>query len=172
MAKPILKYCAARPRNRRRRCVPRWISLPQPGKSAACYGRISIRFASPAQTDRHRINRPRRHGHDLKQPTMKRKRTAAIFGLRRWIGCLPHLLSPSPQAERGDREANSHIDTPRTFMTTVTRYRIPAASVRVEQEVSRSRFIASLANAATVEAARDYIAAIRAEMPDASHHVY
>lgn len=57
-------------------------------------------------------------------------------------------------------------------MSTPTRYRIPAVSVRVEQEVSRSRFIASLANAPTVEAARDYIAAMRAEMPDANHHVY
>ena len=57
-------------------------------------------------------------------------------------------------------------------MTAVTRYRVPAASVRVEQEVSRSRFIASLANAPTVEAARGTIAAVRAEMPDASHHVY
>jgi len=54
----------------------------------------------------------------------------------------------------------------------ITRYRIPAASVRIEQEVSRSRFIASLTNAPTVEAARGYIAAVRAEMPDATHHVY
>jgi len=51
-------------------------------------------------------------------------------------------------------------------------YRIPANSVRVEHEVSRSRFIASLACAGSVEEARLYIASIRAEMPDASHHVY
>src|SRR5689334_12650287 len=51
-------------------------------------------------------------------------------------------------------------------------YPIPAAPVRVEQEVSRSRFIASLNCAGTVEEARTYIAAIRAEMPDANHHVY
>jgi uncharacterized YigZ family protein len=54
----------------------------------------------------------------------------------------------------------------------MARYLIPAAPVRVETEVSRSRFIASLANAPTVEAARAYIATIRTEMPDASHHVY
>src|SRR5207245_1388279 len=54
----------------------------------------------------------------------------------------------------------------------MTRYRIPAASTRIENEVSRSRFIATLANAATVEAARGFIAEIRSEMPDASHHVY
>ncbi len=54
----------------------------------------------------------------------------------------------------------------------MSRYRIPAATTRIEHEVSRSRFIATLTNAATVEAAREFIAGIRAEMPDASHHVY
>src|SRR5512140_1446352 len=52
------------------------------------------------------------------------------------------------------------------------RYRIPAARVRIEHEVSRSRFIATLDNAPTVQAARAFVAGIRAEMPDASHHVY
>src|SRR5512143_848730 len=52
------------------------------------------------------------------------------------------------------------------------RYRIPATRVRIEHEVSRSRFIATLDNAPTVEAARAFIAGIRAEMPDATHHVY
>src|SRR5258707_6886795 len=51
-------------------------------------------------------------------------------------------------------------------------YRIHATSVRVEHEVSRSRFVTSLACAGSVEEARLYIASIRAEMPDASHHVY
>jgi uncharacterized YigZ family protein len=51
-------------------------------------------------------------------------------------------------------------------------YRIPAATVRIENEVSRSRFICTLTNAPTVETARGFIASIRAEMPDASHHVY
>ncbi len=56
--------------------------------------------------------------------------------------------------------------------TSAQGYRVPVASVRVEHEVSRSRFIASLANTPTVQSAREIIAAIRAEMPDASHHVY
>ncbi|MEP7288405.1 MAG: YigZ family protein [Chloroflexota bacterium] len=54
----------------------------------------------------------------------------------------------------------------------MTGYRVPLATVRVEQEVNRSRFIATLTNADTVEAARSFIAAIRAEMPDASCHAY
>lgn len=49
---------------------------------------------------------------------------------------------------------------------------IPAGSARAEIRASNSRFIASAAPAATVEAARAFIAAVRAEMPDASHHVY
>jgi uncharacterized YigZ family protein len=44
--------------------------------------------------------------------------------------------------------------------------------VRVEIEVNKSRFIARAGPAASVEAARACIAQVRAEMPDASHHVY
>jgi uncharacterized YigZ family protein len=51
-------------------------------------------------------------------------------------------------------------------------YLIPAAPVRVEHEVSRSRFIASLNHVPSIEEARTFIASIRTEMPDASHHVY
>jgi uncharacterized YigZ family protein len=54
----------------------------------------------------------------------------------------------------------------------LARHLIPATTHRIEHEVSRSRFIATLGNAATVAAAREFIAAIRTEMPDASHHVY
>ncbi len=54
----------------------------------------------------------------------------------------------------------------------MTRYRVPAATTRIENEVNRSRFIATLANVPTVETARAFIASIRAEMPDANHHVY
>jgi uncharacterized YigZ family protein len=50
-------------------------------------------------------------------------------------------------------------------------YRIPAAERRAEIEVLNSRFIASLAPTFSVEQARAYIARIRAEFPDASHHV-
>jgi uncharacterized YigZ family protein len=49
---------------------------------------------------------------------------------------------------------------------------IPASTARTEIRASNSRFIASAAPSATVEAARAFIAAVRAEMPDASHHVY
>ncbi len=52
------------------------------------------------------------------------------------------------------------------------RYPIPAARHRSEIEIDRSRFIASAAPATTVDAARDFIDEIKAEMPDASHHVY
>ncbi|MFQ3536958.1 MAG: YigZ family protein [Aggregatilineales bacterium] len=51
-------------------------------------------------------------------------------------------------------------------------YPIPAAPVRMLHEVNRSRLIASLSHAESVSAARQFIAAVRAEMPDASHHVY
>ncbi|HEX9441452.1 MAG TPA: YigZ family protein [Roseiflexaceae bacterium] len=49
---------------------------------------------------------------------------------------------------------------------------VPAARARADIRVVNSRFIATAAPAATVEAARAFIAEIRAEMPDASHHVY
>jgi uncharacterized YigZ family protein len=52
------------------------------------------------------------------------------------------------------------------------KYRIPAATVRVETEVNKSKFIATLGMADSVTAAREFIAGIRAEMPEASHHVY
>lgn len=48
---------------------------------------------------------------------------------------------------------------------------IPAAEARAELRVSNSRFIATAAPAFTVEAARAFIARIRAEFPDATHHV-
>jgi uncharacterized YigZ family protein len=54
----------------------------------------------------------------------------------------------------------------------MSRYHIPAETARIENEVSRSRFIATLAYTPTVELARSFIATIRAEMPDANHHVY
>lgn len=51
-------------------------------------------------------------------------------------------------------------------------YRIPALRHRVEIEVVRSRFITTIAPAPTVDEAKGALAAVRAEMPDASHHVY
>ncbi len=49
---------------------------------------------------------------------------------------------------------------------------IPAGPARTEIRVVNSRFIATVAPAATVEEAKAHIAEVRAEMPDASHHVY
>lgn len=52
-------------------------------------------------------------------------------------------------------------------------YPVPAAGLhRTQTRVANSRFIASIARADTVAEARDFIAQIRAEMPEASHHVY
>jgi uncharacterized YigZ family protein len=51
------------------------------------------------------------------------------------------------------------------------RYPIPAREARAEIMVINSRFIASAAPAFSVEQARAFIARIRAEFPDASHHV-
>ncbi len=50
-------------------------------------------------------------------------------------------------------------------------YPVPACEVRREIVVINSRFIAALAPAATVEAARAFVARIRGAFPDASHHV-
>jgi uncharacterized YigZ family protein len=49
---------------------------------------------------------------------------------------------------------------------------VPAERARAEIRASNSRFIATAAPAASVEAARAFIGEIRAEMPDATHHVY
>lgn len=49
---------------------------------------------------------------------------------------------------------------------------VPTARVRTDLRVSNSRFIATVAPTATVADARALIAEVRAEMPDASHHVY
>lgn len=51
-------------------------------------------------------------------------------------------------------------------------YRIPADCYRCEITIINSRFITSIAPAPTVDAARQAIAAVRAALPDASHHVY
>jgi uncharacterized YigZ family protein len=54
----------------------------------------------------------------------------------------------------------------------MARYPIPAARVRFQETISRSRFITTVAATATPEQARDVVAGIRAEFPDASHHCY
>lgn len=51
-------------------------------------------------------------------------------------------------------------------------YLIPAQTHRIETAVSNSRFITTIARVATVDEARAFLASVRAEMPDANHHVY
>ena len=54
----------------------------------------------------------------------------------------------------------------------MSRYRIPKERTRVELRVSNSRFIATIAPAGDRNAAQTLLREIRAEMPDATHHVY
>ena len=53
----------------------------------------------------------------------------------------------------------------------MSKYLSPARAARAEIEVINSRFIASAAPAFSVDEARAFIARIKAEFPDASHHV-
>jgi uncharacterized YigZ family protein len=54
----------------------------------------------------------------------------------------------------------------------MSRYPIPAARARIEEVIRRSRFIATAGPASTPGEARAFIAGVRAEFPDASHHCY
>jgi len=54
----------------------------------------------------------------------------------------------------------------------MTRYPIPASQVRIEETILRSRFITTLAPAPTVDAARAFVAAVRAEFSDATHNCW
>ena len=56
-------------------------------------------------------------------------------------------------------------------MLRMERRLIPARETRSELRVLNSRFVASLAPTFSVEEARAFVARIRAEFPDASHHV-
>ncbi|MBN2082996.1 YigZ family protein [bacterium] len=51
-----------------------------------------------------------------------------------------------------------------------SRYPVPAGEVRVEDVIQRSRFIATLAPVDSIDAAREFIARISAEFPDATHN--
>ena len=51
-------------------------------------------------------------------------------------------------------------------------YLIPAGQARTEIVIKKSRFITTVYLATSVQEARAVIADVRAEMPDASHHVY
>lgn len=57
-------------------------------------------------------------------------------------------------------------------MASVRRYRIPAERVRVEDRIDRSRFITTLEAVASVDEAKQVIARVRAEFPDATHHAF
>lgn len=53
-----------------------------------------------------------------------------------------------------------------------SRYPIPARPHRAETVIQKSRFITALAHAPTAEAARSFLAGIREEFPDATHHCW
>jgi uncharacterized YigZ family protein len=57
-------------------------------------------------------------------------------------------------------------------VTTSTRYPVPAGRARVEELISRSRFISTAGPASSPEAAKAFIATIRAEFADATHNCY
>jgi uncharacterized YigZ family protein len=54
----------------------------------------------------------------------------------------------------------------------MSRYPVPAGRARVEEVILRSRFISTAAPAGTADEARAFIAEIRNEFPDATHHCY
>lgn len=57
-------------------------------------------------------------------------------------------------------------------MTTSPRYPIPAERFRSEIEVDRSRFITTVQPVASADQAQVFIAAIKAEFPDANHNCW
>lgn len=57
-------------------------------------------------------------------------------------------------------------------MTPTQGYPIPTGEARTELRVANSRFIASAGPAATVDAARAFIARVRTEFADATHNVF
>ncbi|HEX9115489.1 MAG TPA: YigZ family protein, partial [Anaerolineae bacterium] len=54
----------------------------------------------------------------------------------------------------------------------MARYLIPAARVRVEEVILRSRFITTVSVAPTVEGARSFVSEMRAEFSDATHNCF
>ena len=53
-----------------------------------------------------------------------------------------------------------------------SRYRIPAASHRVQETIQRSRFITTLSHAPETAAAREFVKQIKDEFPDATHNCW
>ncbi len=57
-------------------------------------------------------------------------------------------------------------------MSSPTRYRVPARLHRTEQEIRRSRFITTVAPAASAEQAAELLARVSAEFSDATHNCW
>jgi uncharacterized YigZ family protein len=53
-----------------------------------------------------------------------------------------------------------------------SRYPVPAAEHRTRDEISRSRFVTTLAPAATVDEAQAFVARLKAEFADATHNCW
>ena len=51
-------------------------------------------------------------------------------------------------------------------------YKIPATLYRTEETIKRSKFIATVAHASTIEDAKTFISVIKSEFPDASHNCW
>jgi uncharacterized YigZ family protein len=54
----------------------------------------------------------------------------------------------------------------------MSHYPVPGKTIRIENQVVNSRFIATIGRADTVAEAKAFIHAVRDEMSDASHHVH
>ncbi|MFO7894259.1 MAG: YigZ family protein [Longimicrobiales bacterium] len=57
-------------------------------------------------------------------------------------------------------------------MTDTQRYPVPARAHRVEERIKQSRFITTVARAATADEAHTFIDGIREEFPDATHNCW
>ena len=57
-------------------------------------------------------------------------------------------------------------------MSSAARYPVPASNRRIEQEISRSRFITTVGRASTVDEAMVFVRAVAAEFPDATHNCW
>jgi uncharacterized YigZ family protein len=57
-------------------------------------------------------------------------------------------------------------------MADPTRYPVPGATHRAERVIERSRFIATVARAATPDEAQAFVRAVGAEFPDATHNCW
>ncbi len=57
-------------------------------------------------------------------------------------------------------------------MDDAQRYPVPTGTCRVEETIQRSRFITTLAQASSADAARTFVEGVRTELPDATHHCW